>query len=158
MLAGGSPAATVSRDVSSYPTWKQEPPDTYYSRWSAVAVSRVVSPAGPSRPRLTGFESIPLLTESTHLGRKFLKSAKSKSSSRLASMANRFKNLVLATAQKRIGSALTSSRFYALIQSSFEKTFSRIDSREVQIDLRKTFYPLFENESVRLMSESTQNS
>ncbi|MED6192487.1 hypothetical protein PIB30_010422 [Stylosanthes scabra] len=24
-LAGGPPAATVSRDVSSYPTWKQEP-------------------------------------------------------------------------------------------------------------------------------------
>ncbi|MED6146999.1 hypothetical protein PIB30_039957 [Stylosanthes scabra] len=157
-MAEGPPAATISRDVSLCPTWKQRPHSAYYSRWSAIAISRVVSFAGPSRPRLTGFESIPLLTESTRLGCKFLKPSKSKSSSRLANMANRFKNLVLATAQKRIGSALTSSRFCALIQSSFEKTFSRIDSREVRIDLRKTFYPPFENESVRLMSESTQNS
>ncbi|MED6218122.1 hypothetical protein PIB30_024002 [Stylosanthes scabra] len=52
-LAGGPPAATVSRDVSLCPTWKQRPHSAHYSRWSAVAVSRVVSPAGPSRPRLT---------------------------------------------------------------------------------------------------------
>ncbi|MED6223829.1 hypothetical protein PIB30_077920 [Stylosanthes scabra] len=52
-LAGGPPAATVSRDVSLCPTWKQRPSSAHYSRWSAVAVSRVGSPAGPSRPRLT---------------------------------------------------------------------------------------------------------
>ncbi|MED6211389.1 hypothetical protein PIB30_073227 [Stylosanthes scabra] len=52
-LAGGPPAATVSRDVSLCPTWKQRPHSAHYSRWSTVAVSRVVSPAGPSRPRLT---------------------------------------------------------------------------------------------------------
>ncbi|MED6175435.1 hypothetical protein PIB30_078275 [Stylosanthes scabra] len=52
-LAGGPPATTVSRDVSLCPKWKQRPHSAYYSRWSAVAISRVVSPAGPSRPRLT---------------------------------------------------------------------------------------------------------
>ncbi|MED6111722.1 hypothetical protein PIB30_054951 [Stylosanthes scabra] len=117
---GGPPAATVSRDVSFCPTWKQKPH------------RHLLLPMG--------FESIPLLTESTRPGCKFLKSSKSKSSSRLASMANRFENLVLATAQKRIGSALTSSRFCVLVQSSFEKTFSRIGSRETRIDLRKTLF------------------
>ncbi|MED6172143.1 hypothetical protein PIB30_047363 [Stylosanthes scabra] len=52
-LAGGPPAATISRDISLCPTWKQRPHSTHYSRWSAVAVSQVVSPARPSRPRLT---------------------------------------------------------------------------------------------------------
>ncbi|MED6111141.1 hypothetical protein PIB30_049716, partial [Stylosanthes scabra] len=48
----GPPAATVSRDVSLCPTWKQRPHSAYYSRWSAIDISRVVSFAGPSRPRL----------------------------------------------------------------------------------------------------------
>ncbi|MED6201871.1 hypothetical protein PIB30_099435, partial [Stylosanthes scabra] len=52
-MAEGPPGATVSRDVSLCPTWKQRRHNAYYSRWSAIAVSRGVSPAGPSRPRLT---------------------------------------------------------------------------------------------------------
>ncbi|MED6125881.1 hypothetical protein PIB30_072818 [Stylosanthes scabra] len=63
-LAGGPPAATVSRDVSLYPTWKQRPHSAYYSRWFAVAIIQVVSPAGPSTPRLTAVYEI-LKIEST---------------------------------------------------------------------------------------------
>ncbi|MED6134291.1 hypothetical protein PIB30_035664 [Stylosanthes scabra] len=51
-LARGPPVATVSCDVSLCPTWKQRPHSTYYSRWSAIVVSRFVSFPGPSRPRL----------------------------------------------------------------------------------------------------------
>ncbi|MED6125770.1 hypothetical protein PIB30_071809 [Stylosanthes scabra] len=52
-MAEGPPAATVSRNVSLCPTWKQRPHSAYYSRWSAIAINRVVSFAGPSRPTLT---------------------------------------------------------------------------------------------------------
>ncbi|MED6197550.1 hypothetical protein PIB30_057454 [Stylosanthes scabra] len=93
-MAEGPPAATVSRDVSLCPTWKQRPHSAYYSRWSAIALSRVVSFAGP------------LLTESTRSNCKFSKSSKSKSSSRLANAANQFKKLLLVPVQKQIGSTL----------------------------------------------------
>ncbi|MED6126090.1 hypothetical protein PIB30_074993 [Stylosanthes scabra] len=39
-MAGGPPAATVSRDISLCPTWKQRPHSAHYSRWSAVAGSQ----------------------------------------------------------------------------------------------------------------------
>ncbi|MED6128581.1 hypothetical protein PIB30_099315 [Stylosanthes scabra] len=94
-MAGGPPAATVSRDVSLCPTWKQRPHSAYYSRWSAVAgLSRLTmhleSIQGGKFSFCQNTNQFPLFLESTRCSLENLKFAKPELS-RFGLKANRFK-------------------------------------------------------------------
>ncbi|MED6196896.1 hypothetical protein PIB30_051654 [Stylosanthes scabra] len=93
-MAGGPPATTVSRDVSFCPMWKRKPHSTYYSQWSAVAVSRALVILTPLRPRLT---------------------------SQLDPQGNRFKDQLWFPVQKRIGSVMNRIGLLAMKFEDFEE-------------------------------------
>ncbi|MED6157202.1 hypothetical protein PIB30_021195 [Stylosanthes scabra] len=142
-LAGGPPTTTVSRDVSSCPTWKQEP---HRHLLLLMEVDRLIP--------LIKFLIFKNLRRSESI-RVSLESIRpivqSKSSSRLTRTTNRFEKSLLAYVQKRIGSTLIQVDSVYLFNRFLRKPSSRIDSEEMRIDLREAFHSLFKNESVRLI-------
>ncbi|MED6159569.1 hypothetical protein PIB30_043434 [Stylosanthes scabra] len=129
----------------------------------AKAPQTLTTPDGP--PLLS--ESIRVPPEPTRPLIQF------ESSSRLASVANRFKKSSLVTVQKRIGSTPKSSRFCVLSQLSFEKTFSenrlegsanrfkrsplrsvhkRIGSPQIRVDSKRLANPSFSQIFIRVDS------